>query len=413
MDKHNSHHHTPLCIPIPDTTLFQDNLTTVYEYTTPLFHSPGNDHLTNNWNSGIDFIINNYNHGNIPHFRSTWRRFLTGNNKTHFYNTMATIIHCILHSHTLNNSAAFWWLLLHFEMLILAPTDKTSQQHSSVKSIIRTRLTEFQRGNIEHLLSQTLTNTNWNDTNPRPTERTGNKAAQLAADSDNYRTAMTRACTFNKIATINDSNMPIVNKLYPDPIPDQHHTSTHHVKIQDLSLPGDICQTIRNSKRKKGTGLLSDSINSFIELVKLNDIIINQNLQRIFMLVYQGQIPTTARHFFTDTYLFCLHKDQHDKRKLRPIGIPTAIRRIMATHVANTWKDKFALHLLPYNYAVGIPNGMDFIIKSMQLSIEKFIDTPQQQQLTPSRAAIFVDLSNMFNSVSRAELFDIIATSQN
>ena len=82
----------------------------------------------------------------------------------------------------------------------------------------------------------------------------------------------------------------------------------------------------------------------------------------------------------------------------------------MATHVANTWKDKFALHLLPYNYAVGIPNGMDFIIKSMQLSIEKFIDHPQQQQLTPSRAAIFVDLTNMFNSVSRAELFDIIAT---
>jgi hypothetical protein len=77
------------------------------------------------------------------------------------------------------------------------------------------------------------------------------------------------------------------------------------------------------------------------------------------------------RHFFTNTYLFCLHKYPHDKKKLLPIGIPTAIHQIIATHVAKQWKDKFALHLLPYNFAVGVPNGMDFIIKSMQLSIKK------------------------------------------
>lgn len=41
---------------------------------------------------------------------------------------------------------------------------------------------------------------------------------------------------------------------------------------------------------------------------------------------------------------------------------------------------------------------------------EQFIDQPQQNDFTPTRAAIFVDLTNMFNSVSRAELFDIIAT---
>jgi len=51
---------------------------------------------------------------------------------------------------------------------------------------------------------------------------------------------------------------------------------------------------------------------------------------------------------------------------------------------------------------------MDFIIKSMQLSIEKFVDQPQRNDLIPTRAAIFVDLTNMFNSVSRTELFDVI-----
>lgn len=80
----------------------------------------------------------------------------------------------------------------------------------------------------------------------------------------------------------------------------------------------------------------------------------------------------------------------------------------MATHIAQQRKDKFALHLLPYNFAVGIPNGIDFVIRSMHLSIKKFINSPQQNNISPSRAAIFVDLTNMFNSLSCTELFDII-----
>jgi hypothetical protein len=83
----------------------------------------------------------------------------------------------------------------------------------------------------------------------------------------------------------------------------------------------------------------------------------------------------------------------------------------MASHIAITMKDKFGLHLLPYNYAVGVNGGMDFIIKSMQLSIERHIITPQNNLQLPTRAALFMDLTNMFNQVSREELFDIIQTS--
>jgi hypothetical protein len=128
----------------------------------------------------------------------------------------------------------------------------------------------------------------------------------------------------------------------------------------------------------------------------------------MFSLVYQGKIPEKARDFFNNTYLFCLHKDPHDLQKLRPIGIPTSVRRIIASHIAQQWKEKFALHLLPINYAVGVPNGMEFIVKTMQLSIEKFIINKQDANTLPTRAAVFIDLTNMFNSVSRDELFDII-----
>jgi hypothetical protein len=47
----------------------------------------------------------------------------------------------------------------------------------------------------------------------------------------------------------------------------------------------------------------------------------------------------------------------------------------------------------------------------MQLSIEKFIDHPQRTNKLPTRAAVFFDLTNQFNSVSREEFFNVIETS--
>jgi len=64
---------------------------------------------------------------------------------------------------------------------------------------------------------------------------------------------------------------------------------------------------------------------------------------------------------------------------------------------------KNANHLFPYNYAVGV--------KAMQLAIEKYIYNNQQSGRLPTRAAIFFNLTNQFNSVSREEFKNVIATS--
>jgi len=47
----------------------------------------------------------------------------------------------------------------------------------------------------------------------------------------------------------------------------------------------------------------------------------------------------------------------------------------------------------------------------MQLLIENFIDLPQRTNKLPTRAAIFFDLTNQFNSVSHEEFFNVIETS--
>ncbi len=112
--------------------------------------------------------------------------------------------------------------------------------------------------------------------------------------------------------------------------------------------------------------------------------------------------------YFTYVYLFCLHKDSNDHYKLCPLGIPTAIQQLIATHVPRSLKSKFASHLLPYNYAVSIPDGMSFVVKAMQLAIEKYINAPQQAH-PPTCAAVFFDLTNQFNSVSCSQFFNSTA----
>jgi len=68
--------------------------------------------------------------------------------------------------------------------------------------------------------------------------------------------------------------------------------------------------------------------------------------------------------------------------------------------------------MLPFfNYAVRTNSGSNFITTNMQLQIEKYITTPQSKDKLPSRAAVFFDLTNQFNSVSRQAFFNLIAKS--
>ena len=51
---------------------------------------------------------------------------------------------------------------------------------------------------------------------------------------------------------------------------------------------------------------------------------------------------------------------------------------------------------------------MDFIINAMQLSAKKYIILPQLRHHAPSRAAVFLDLKDVFNLVSWNKLLDFI-----
>ena len=173
-------------------------------------------------------------------------------------------------------------------------------------------------------------------------------------------------------------------------------------------LPGDIINSIRGQNKGRACGLFMDSLDVFIRLVNKEDPQVNKSIRILFGRIYNGQIDNRIIPFFTNTYLFCLYKDTSDPTKLRPIRVPTALRRIITNHLARTFRRRFASHLLPYNYAVGVDNGMDFVIKASQLAVEKYITKPQQSGRAPSRCYISLDLKNMFNEISRDKILQVI-----
>ena len=57
-----------------------------------------------------------------------------------------------------------------------------------------------------------------------------------------------------------------------------------------------------------------------------------------------------------------------------------------------SYRQRFAIDVLPLNYAIGVDDGMDFIVKTVQLGIEKHISLSQSRNELPTRAAVFLDL---------------------
>ena len=351
-----------------------------------------------------------YNH-EPPDFRTTWRHFLKGRNKASFITLQSAIIKAIVSSYIDTNSpdtsAPVWWLLLHLDRLIFAPSTKTQRNDDSIQECIRDRIEVAFSGNIEYLYNSAM-HIHCLSQNSKSTS-SSNRCAQRAADSSDYHTAVAQACSSQTIATIGPSNISHVNKRYTPPVPYRLHPPPNSSTLyKDYALPGDICQTILTSKKNKGAGINLDSIDLSIALVKKAPPPVKNDIRFIFDQIYKNNIPATIRRFFVDMYLFCLHKDPSDHSKLRPLGIPTAIRRLVATHVTRTLKSKFAAHVFLYNFVVSIKDGSSFVIKAMQLAVEKFTNSPQRTNQLPSRAAVFFDLTNQFNSVSCHEFIDTI-----
>ena len=167
-----------------------------------------------------------------------------------------------------------------------------------------------------------------------------NRTAQKAADSDLFRSAVQRATTHRHICRIHQhlqhcARQQTIHTPCPRPTPPSHTTASPYLPPPWRHLHNDT-----TCNRHKGAGVNADSIDIFIDGVNANIPYVPTDLNFIFNQIYQNNLPPESN---------CLHKDPNDKTKLHPLGIPTAIRRLMASHAAHTFREKFAQHMLPFN----------------------------------------------------------------
>jgi hypothetical protein len=97
-----------------------------------------------------------------------------------------------------------------------------------------------------------------------------------------------------------------------------------------------------------------------------------------FTKVINGDIPEPFKKFILQTYLVALEKDPNDKTKLRPLGVSSAIRRIASIVALREYTPVIVEHLLPHNYAIGVNGGVDVVIKSIQLAVDKYTPFPAE-----------------------------------
>jgi len=103
-------------------------------------------------------------------------------------------------------------------MLIFAPSTKEQRNHISIGHTIRDRINAAYCGDIAFLFHSAMQVRRLKQ-NSRPTYTGQNRSAQQAADNDEYRTAVSRACASQSIATIGPTNITHVKKLYTPTVP--------------------------------------------------------------------------------------------------------------------------------------------------------------------------------------------------
>jgi len=124
---YNDHCPTAHQPPPPPTNVPTTPPSTPFTIATQFLHHNSIVSTTNHWIHGLNFISTVYSH-EPPDFCTTWRHFLRYCNKPTLCNLQAAIIQAIITSSTtstnIDDAASFWWLHLHLDMLIFAPSTR-------------------------------------------------------------------------------------------------------------------------------------------------------------------------------------------------------------------------------------------------------------------------------------------------
>jgi hypothetical protein len=308
-----------------------------------------------------------------------------------------------------------WKLLLLLETLLLHPI--TDGEPKSPDLAVLQRLSTFRRGHISQLYLQASSISVVPNTSPIHFAADDDPcpSAQSLADSDNLRSAYQRIQSALPTAKMTPEVTQRCSNLYPSRVlpcntPScSRSSSANHPQIP---LSENLLYEAL-SKLKSGTAGgpfsdLTDVLKSYAlyRPAPQGDETMprpyTQTFCRILRLILSNDIPKSIVPFLSANRFIALHKDPNDDSKLRPIGIGTAYRRIAGAVIMTLYANRFSSFLLTEGqFGIAISGGIDFLLHSAQAQLHQYIDRPLASNQAPHRALLSLDITNMFNAVSR------------
>ncbi|EJK54751.1 hypothetical protein THAOC_25593, partial [Thalassiosira oceanica] len=201
----------------------------------PVFPPETDPAQPSSWEDALQFLASPSHQP--PAFRTNWYHFLKRRHQHEFYDVFYCIIQAIniasarsdpADTDWKSSASGFYWLLVHLEHLILAPTNKTDSNGESIQQTIRRRLAWFRQGRIRGLHVEAVRVSSWypeykpsylsyviTNVGDRPA-RDGRQDAQEAADNDNFKSARDRACNPPPVAQVGNNNFASVTDLYSE-----------------------------------------------------------------------------------------------------------------------------------------------------------------------------------------------------
>ncbi len=400
------------------------------------------DRATNHWEDGLSFLTTLSL--SEPTFRQSLITKIYGDTEHIFLEAALDTIECIVEArkkpkgaerNSLDSTRDFAstpveLLIFLIEQLVLFPSsaDEIEQSSASFHQVIQQRLILFRSGQLRELYAASRKVISKTPTEFDADAEVIQKSAQSAANLDNFKSAVARLvknCPVAKITKGITGNLQALEKLFPPPLRlSDSFTPTGYSLRSSLAnrkrvviSKSLIIKALRGLNKGKAAGLQVDSLDLFIKLSKLqrkskkNKLRTTRNeiLAAYFTGVANGDVPAKIGKLLRTTYLVALEKDPNDKSKLRPLGVPAAVRRITGVLILMQYRTDFATYLLPFNYAVGVNGGVDLITNTVRLAVDKYIVQKEARGELPTRSLVSLDIVNMFNAVSRRRLRTIIA----
>ena len=390
----------------------------------------------NHWDEGLSFL------STTTFSQATFRQTLITHIKDRLEQNVLRayydVLTCCVEAHKsasnakLSKSSDFdptpiWILPFVFERLVLAPNPNKNpdpKKGETINQLVNERIRLFRSGQIQLLYeeSNAIKSRTPAEQAAKPVSKLN--SAQIAADLDNFKSANARATKETPVALIDDDNIQTCHNLHPKSLnlglyrPRRSTRTALNNRKGIIISPNDIKDIFTNLKRGKASGNELDSLDIFIKILATNarrrkarkDVLYKTEvLSQFFTIIANGTVPQRIKSILRTTYMVAFHKDITDKTKLRPLGIPSAIRRITAVAILHKFKGDFATHLLPFNYAFGVNGGIDIITSTMRLGVEQYMhDDNSIDGKLPSRALVSLDIRNMFNAISREKMRELI-----